>query len=164
MLVDKGWYDEVHHALLEGWIEAVRGHYDLAVFGDVLEHLRPRQIHRVIRRGLRTFDRLVIVVPLCDLFQGESYGNPLEVHRTYITEAFFDRYHPVEKHIYRGAKWTIMNVCLLANRPRARLCRRLAWYTFDRCVVLLQPFGLARPFATVIRKCFRRYKSILCDE
>jgi hypothetical protein len=54
-----------------------------------------------MRSAMEQFDHIIIVVPLHDIFQDDSYGNGLEIHWAYITHHFFDRYKPVEKHIVR---------------------------------------------------------------
>jgi hypothetical protein len=74
ILSAQGPYDEVHHSLLQTWIERYDGHSDLAVFGDVLEHLSRNEIHRVLRTCLRKFDHVIVVVPLHDIFQDDEYG------------------------------------------------------------------------------------------
>ena len=99
MLEDSGLYDEVHGALIQEWCARNAATCDLALFGDVLEHLSPRAIHRVIRDCLPRFRELIIVVPLCHNQQDAVGGNRLEIHRSYLTPRVFRRYRPVEQHI-----------------------------------------------------------------
>jgi 2-polyprenyl-3-methyl-5-hydroxy-6-metoxy-1,4-benzoquinol methylase len=53
-LSESGPYDEVTCELLQGWHANSTQHYDLAVYGDVLEHLTPKEIRQVMdsRRAL----------------------------------------------------------------------------------------------------------------
>ena len=141
----------------------IDGHdpFDLIIFGDVLEHLRPREIHRVVNLCLRTFKKLIIVCPLHDIFQEDLFGNPLEVHRTYVTANFFDRYHPVEKHIVWGRRYTIMNVLIVPDAKIEPFYRRVSWWIFHRCMLLLQPVGLARPFVNLLKKTLIRFRWLL---
>ena len=143
------------------WMTANRNQYDLAIFGDVLEHLTTGEIHRVMSHCLKSFKAIIIVCPLHEIFQDEAYGNPLEIHHSYITEDFFDRYDCREKHIVRSGAWIIMNVLIDAQSVPASLTNRLAWGIFHRVVMLLQPFGLARPLVSFLKKRFLKYKWIL---
>ena len=161
MLVEQGIYHEVQHDLLQVWIQRDSHHYDLAIFGDVLEHLTLREIHWVIKKSIKKFDHIIIVTPLQEIFQEETYGNPLEVHRTYIISCFFDRYSPIEKHIVRGTKWTIMNVRILSKLKKDPLYRRMSWYIFQECMIVLQPLGLARPFVNFLKRYLIKYKWLL---
>jgi hypothetical protein len=164
MLEAGGPYDEVRHILIEDWIARdPDGRYDLAIFGDVLEHLAPSEIRRVMKICLRRFATIIVVIPLHNIYQDEAYGNRLEIHRAYITSGFFDRYRPVEKHIVRGDGWTIMNVCVHADIGSPRLHRRAAECVFHVTMIVLQPLGLARPLVTFIKKHFLKYKWVLKD-
>src|SRR5262245_12120377 len=58
-LVASGTYDQVEHALLQDWVDRDESQHDLAIFGDVLEHLTPREIHSVLTRCLRHFDHVI---------------------------------------------------------------------------------------------------------
>jgi hypothetical protein len=162
-LVEQGCYDEVHYDLLQRWIDKDTQHYDLAIFGDVLEHLTPREIHQAIKRSLKKFDCIIIVCPLQDIFQNAWYENPLEVHRTYIVSHFFDRYKPIEKHIVRGDDWTIMNVRISSELKTNRFYRHYAWSAFHVLILLLQPLGLARFFVDFLKRYCNRYKWLLRD-
>jgi hypothetical protein len=161
MLRGQGVYDEVHCELLQSWICGITERYDLATFGDVLEHLTPRDIHRVIRRAQRNFSEIIVTVPLGDILQGEVYGNPLEVHRTFITGKFFDRYKPVEKHIAIGTNWTIMNVRIAHHQRIFALRHRAARSLVRTSLRALQALGLGGLLAGVLRKRFARYHWML---
>jgi len=160
MLEKQGPYQEVCNELLETWISRNSARYDLAVFGDVIEHLDPKQIHFLIRKSLKIFDHIIIQVPLHELFQEGPEWNPLETHRSYITMNFFDRYGPTEKHVVaemnralvKGRRWLIMNVHLSSQLEKVPFYRLAAYWIYHASMVILQPFGLARPFANILRK------------
>jgi len=161
-LIEKKVCDKVDALLLEDWIDRNREHYDLAIFGDVLEHLPANVIRRVLSRALLYFKYIIITVPLYDIFQDDSYNNLLEIHRAYITPNFFDKFYPKEKHIIKGDGYTIMNILILSDwQQRTPLRKKIANYIFHCIILLLQPIGLARPFVTFLKKYFIKYKSIL---
>lgn len=160
-LRDAGVYDEVHQALLQDWLRACATDHDLAIFGDVLEHLRPRTIHRAIRDALRHFRELIIVVPLCHLMQDTVDGNPLEIHRGYLTRGFFDRYEPVEKHIVRAGHLEYMNVRLARSVAGVPSWRRWPRHLYHGLMVVLQPVGLARPLNYLFRHYFNKFKWLI---
>jgi predicted SAM-dependent methyltransferase len=164
MLTKEKLYDEVHQIFIQDWISSTNKEvFDLAIFGDVLEHLEPKEIRRVIDQCIRFFKEIIVICPLYDIFQDDSYRNPVEVHQTYITSTFFDRYNPVEKHIIRGEEWIIMNVCILSTYEQKPLYRRLSWFAFHKCMLILQPIGLARPFVNFLKRFFIKYKWLLRD-
>jgi hypothetical protein len=155
MLEQGGVYDRVECALIQDWVERDGGRYSLAIFGDVLEHLPPRQIHRVLRACFTKFDHIIIVVPLNDIFQDDVYGNQLEVHRAYVTPAFFDRYRPVEQHIVKGGGYTMMNVLIMTQETQRDWQRRALAVSFDVVMKCLQPIGLARSFVDLLKPVVR---------
>jgi Methyltransferase domain len=162
MLSAEGPYDKVHCALIQQWVFEDAGKYDVAIFGDVLEHLKPGEIHKVIGQCLARFNHIIVVCPLHDIFQDDAYGNELEVHRTYITSGFFDRYNCVEKHIMKGKEWSIMNVRILPARAQAEpVWRKVSWSVFHRTMLVLQPLGLARPLVNVLKRYALKYKWLI---
>jgi hypothetical protein len=161
MLSQCGPYDQVEHKLIQDWIHTDNNSYDLAIFGDVLEHLTPREIHTVINQILRKFNHIIIVIPLHDIFQDDAYGNDLEIHKTYVTANFFDRYNPVEKHIAFGKNWTIMNIHIFSKLPKEKFYKRLSFILFHRLMLTLQPLGLARPFVNFLKRHLIKYKWLL---
>jgi hypothetical protein len=166
MLCSQGVYDEVNHTLIQKWDFEDSTKYDMAVFGDVLEHLTPGEIHAVIRRSIKKFRHIIVICPLHEIFQKEIYGNPLEIHRTYVTSAFFDRYNPIEKHIVRGIdgiEWTIMDVRIVSADKAAPIYRRVSWFVFHNTILILQPLGLARPFVNMLKRFVMKYKWLLKD-
>lgn len=163
MLGEQGIYDEVHHKLLQEWLEGNSQRKDLAIFGDVLEHLPRNEIYRALDTSLKSFAHVIVVAPLHELFQGELYGNMLEVHRTYITSRFFDRYNPIEKHIAPVSNWTFMNVRISANMRKRSLRRRFFEAGYHYSVLALQPVGMARPFHKFADCIFQRFQFLFGD-
>jgi hypothetical protein len=160
-LRELGIYDRVDAALIQDWVERDSGQYSLAIFGDVIEHLTAREIHRVVTRCLEKFTYVIIVVPLYDIFQDDAYGNPLEVHKAYITSGFFDRYRPIEKHIIESPRFTMMNLLLAVRREQKPLYRRVLGGVFHVGMLTLQPLGLARPAVDLLKRTVGRYKWLL---
>lgn len=155
---DAGPYDRISWALIQDWVATDPGCYDLAVFGDVLEHLSPREIRRVIKQCLGKFKELIIVCPLHDISQNEAYGNRLEVHATYVTPGFFDNFNVVEKHIVKGREWTIMNVRITSVCEPKPVRVRLLLSLFHAGMLIFQPIGLGKPFGKMFCRCTARFK------
>jgi len=155
-LREAGGYDRVDFALLQEWVERAPDRHNVALFGDVIEHLTPREIHRVMRACVRKFDHIIVVVPLHDIFQDDSYGNELEIHKSYVTEGFFDRYRPHEKHVVTDGKYTIMNLLITPGRGRKPFLARALWGGFHVAMLTLQPVGLARPLVAMLKSIFGR--------
>lgn len=68
-------------------------HYDLIIFGDVIEHLTIENAQKVLRYAKRRCNDMIVAVPF--LYpQGEIYGNPYEVHiqPDLTAEIFAQRY------------------------------------------------------------------------
>lgn len=57
-------YDVVCHALIRDWLATNTQRYDLAIFGDVLEHLTRREIFHTLSQARVFFNEIIIVVPL----------------------------------------------------------------------------------------------------
>ena len=162
MLTAKNIYNKVYHSLIQGWVGFQEStQLDLAIFGDVLEHLKHREIHMVLKLCIKKFKNIIIVCPLYDLFQEEAYGNPLETHQTYITSTFFDRYKPVEKHVFIGEEFTIMNLYIKLSNNSIPLYRKLSWLIFHNIMFVLQPIGLARPFVNFLKRYAMKFKYLL---
>jgi len=155
-------YNHVCFSLIQEWIYRDRKNYDLAVFGDVLEHLKPKEIHTVIRKCLNKFRHIIVVCPLYDIFQDEHYGNPLEAHLTYITENFFDEYNIAEKHVIKGRNYTIMNILIISGES-VPLYRKIAWNLFHYMVLVLQPLGVAKWWVDFLKRYGKHFKWLLRD-
>lgn len=166
MLVREGPYHEVSNNLIQDWIEANSDHYDLAVFGDVLEHLSTSEINRVMQKSIQMFDHIIIQVPLHEIFQDGGNAIRLETHRSYITANFFDRYLLQEKHIISemnrpisiGRRWLMMNVYIPCKIKRLPMHRLLSHWLYHFSMVILQKFGLAMPFIKDMRRI--KYRKI----
>jgi hypothetical protein len=152
MLSGQGLYDEVHESLIQAWVAKDANHYDLAIFGDVLEHLAPREIHAVLGQCLKKFKHIIVICPLHEVFQEDIYDNPLEVHQTYVTIDFFDRYNVIEKHLVKRGYWTIMNIRILSECEPKPISKRLSHFIFHNSMRALQPLGLSMPFANFIKR------------
>jgi NADPH:quinone reductase-like Zn-dependent oxidoreductase len=163
MLSCQNLYDEVCHTLIQEWDFNDVMKYDLAIFGDVLEHLTSKEIHIIIKQCIKKFKHIIVICPLHDIFKDEAPGNPLEIHNTYMVSNFFDHYNPIEKHIVRSKEWTIMNVYIRAMEESVPIYRSLSWFVFHKAMLILQPFGLARPFVNVLKRYARKYKWLLRD-
>ncbi len=163
MLEEAGCYDVVYNDLIHEWLESNTSSYHLAIFGDVLEHLKPKEIHGVLSKCITVFDHILINVPLHDLSQtGEMFNNPLEEHRTYITIHYFDQYRPTEIHIVSGMGysyvdygpgWSIMNVHIVCRglKEQSRVQSSCYWL-FHKTLKLLQPLSLSRSVSNVVHK------------
>lgn len=154
-------YSSVSSLLLQEWLQQCNQRYDVALFGDVLEHLLPKALHQTIRLALQHFDYIVIVVPLHNIFQGAAYDNPLEEHQTYVTRDFFKRYKVLEQHVFRGEKAVVMNLLITSNHLTGVKDNHLSFKVFHLAMLLLQPLGLAKPFVTLLKKFGKSYKHML---
>lgn len=161
MLQEQKIYNQVEAQLIQDWLATNSHQYDLAIFGDVIEHIPAKQIHQVIRSCLPNFKKILIVCPLHEIFQDEAYGNALEIHHTYLTETFFDSYEIIEKHLIRSGPWLMMNLLINTQRQKPSGLMRLAQKLFHLTMLILQPFGAARPLVQFLKKYLLRYKWIL---
>lgn len=68
-------------------------HYDLIIFGDVLEHLKVKDARRVIRYAQQHSRLIVVAVPYCDYQIGQQLDGSGD-HRQYdlTRDAFLERY------------------------------------------------------------------------
>ncbi|MDR1924054.1 MAG: class I SAM-dependent methyltransferase [Planctomycetaceae bacterium] len=162
ILRQAGVYDNVECMLIQDWFKQNTNHYDLAIFGDVLEHLSVWEVRNVLRKCYKCFSHVIVIAPLYDIFQEELYGNKLEIHKCYMTETFFNRYYPLEKHFKRGDDWYMLNVyfspltpppSILSNFNEKKIARGIVYLSAP----VLQLFGMER----VVVKMFRFLGSIL---
>ncbi len=156
-----GYYEKCVHGLIQNWIYSTTEKYDLGIFGDVLEHLNPREIHKVVKKSTGIFKHIIIIAPLHECLQGVCYDNELEIHKTYITENFFDRYHPVQKFISRNGYWKPMFVLIDCGDNRISLVRRFKHTVFHNVVKSFQVFGSPRPVAVSLMWLSSRVQSLL---
>jgi len=103
-------YNAVDGMLIREWFVKNTARYNLAIFGDVLEHLTRREIYWTLRQAARWFDEIIVVVPLFDVDQGTVHGNELENHRAFVDGCYFDWLKPREKHIVKTETYTMMSV------------------------------------------------------
>jgi hypothetical protein len=118
LLRGKRLYDAVEGALLQEWVAQNTRRFDLAIFGDVLEHVTRREAFAALD-AVASFCRNVIVnVPLRNLQQDGNEVNPLEEHRAYLFERDFDaRYVIREKHLFTpDPGYTMLNVWITGRR------------------------------------------------
>ena len=137
-------YNAVDNMLIREWFRVNTARRNLAIFGDVLEHLTRREIFWTLRQAMHWFDEVIVVVPLFDVCQDTIYGNELETHRAFIDERYFDWLNPIEKHIVRTGTHTMMSVRLNAS------CKPKTLWTFSRhdffrkLMTVLERIGLAK--------------------
>lgn len=69
-------------------------HYDLVIFGDVIEHLTVEDAQECIARAKKNADAILIALPY-DMEQGTLYGNEAEIHlQTKMTPEIFNERYP----------------------------------------------------------------------
>lgn len=64
--------------------------YDLAIFGDVLEHMPEDDARKLILEAKKYFRYILVSIPIVHAPQGEVNGNPYEAHLKHWT---FDEMH-----------------------------------------------------------------------
>ncbi len=90
-LKNLGAYRNVFHADIR---EFEYDHYDLIIFGDIVEHLTPEQAKAMLDYAKPRCKDMVIAVPFL-YRQGAIYGNPYEVHiQDDLTAELFDERYP----------------------------------------------------------------------
>lgn len=72
----QGKYEHIIH---DDIANVVYGHYDLIIFGDVLEHMPVRNAQRVLAYADEHCDDYIVALPF-NYYQGAIYGNPYERH------------------------------------------------------------------------------------
>lgn len=146
-LRQSGIYDDVVCQELESWCQENHSHYDLAIFGDVLEHIPRRASTRAVKHALTTFRHIIINLPLENVYQEALDENPYEIHRGYISPEDFDFDEVREKHIVTIADgYRKMNLWLRASQlsTSERLKQRLKFS-------LLRNFGRSARSLRVLR-------------
>lgn len=77
------------------------GHYDLIIFGDVLEHMTVEKAQKVLKYAEPRCKDMVIGIPFL-YSQDEIYGNPWEKHiQNDLTPELFDERYPGYEVIVR---------------------------------------------------------------
>lgn len=54
--------------------------FDLAIFGDVLEHMTKEEAQSLVSVALNYCKYVIISIPIKHMPQGAEYGNPFEIH------------------------------------------------------------------------------------
>lgn len=87
-------YRKVFHADIRSF---TYDHYDLVIFGDVIEHMPVEDAQRVLEYARPRCTDMVVAVPF-QYRQGAIYGNPWEVHiqDDLTPEIFRERYPGLE--------------------------------------------------------------------
>lgn len=88
-------------------------HYDLVIFGDVLEHMPLKDAQKCVKEAKENANSILIAFPY-DLEQGAIYGNEAERHIQYNSsiEEFeknypgFQRIYYTEEHQYGYHYWS----------------------------------------------------------
>jgi hypothetical protein len=124
-------YDRVAHAYINDWVAGNRQSFDLAIYGDVLEHLTRRQAFAALGGTLQFARNVIVNVPLRNLHQDGVEANPLEEHKAYFTEqCFLRRYVMQELHVINAGSaatapgWEMMNGWIV-GRKRFRIKRAI---------------------------------------
>lgn len=85
--------DKYRNVYAKNIINLYYPHYDLIIFGDIIEHLTVEEAQQVIAYAKTRCKDMIVSVPW--LYpQGELYGNPYEVHKQpdLTMEIFNERY------------------------------------------------------------------------
>lgn len=145
-------YDTVDCMLIHDWFANNTIHRNLAIFGDVLEHLTRREIFWTLKQAMHWFDEIIVVVPLFHVHQDTVYGNELETHRAFIDERYFDRLNPVEKHIIKTDNHIMMSVRINASCKPTTL-RTMSPHDFFRWLMIkLERVGMAKTLWRVLNR------------
>lgn len=87
----KMWYRQ---AFLSDVKDLEYDHYDLIIFGDVIEHMDVETAQKVIEYAWPRCNDMIIAVPW-EFKQGELYGNPYERHiQDDLTPEIFNQRYP----------------------------------------------------------------------
>lgn len=79
-------------------------HYDLIIFGDVIEHMTAKQAQKVLEYARPRCRDMIVAVPFLYV-QGEIYGNPYEKHiQDDLTPELFDARYPGFEVLLRAAE------------------------------------------------------------
>ena len=79
-------------------------HYDLVIFGDMLEHMTVDRAQAVLRYANEHADNILIAIPF-HYEQDALYGNPYEVHiQSDLTPEAFEERYPGYTVLFRAAE------------------------------------------------------------
>lgn len=84
-----------YHRVFEANIKDLKyDHYDIVIFGDVIEHMTVEDAQEVLAYAKEHSDFIVVAVPYL-YKQGAIYGNPYEIHiQDDLTEQIFMERYP----------------------------------------------------------------------
>ena len=87
--------DKMYHHVFEANIKDLKyEHYDIVIFGDVIEHMTVEDAQAVLEYAKAHSDYIVVAVPY-RYKQGVLYGNPYEIHiQDDLTESLFVERYP----------------------------------------------------------------------
>lgn len=54
--------------------------FDLAIFGDILEHMNKEEAQKIVDLALQNVKNVLISIPIKHMPQGAVHGNPFEIH------------------------------------------------------------------------------------
>ena len=108
-------YDDLFVCSLEDFIDSISSNndYNLAIFGDVLEHLEENYMKEIIKKAVSLFPYIIINSPIG--FQPQNHALASEIHRCGIEKYMFDDYNVIEWHTYCN---NAMFNCLLQGDKR----------------------------------------------
>ena len=115
-----GLYDEVECKLVQDFVFENSRKFDLAIFGDVLEHLPRSLAFKVVARAAEFTSNIIVNVPLYEIQQQGVAENPLEEHQSFFTFACFPgRFVIRECHVIavKGSYYK-MNVWIAGNKRK----------------------------------------------
>ena len=73
-------YDIVYNEDARTFDWSVVKDFDLAIFGDVLEHMTKEEAQSLVNSALDTCKYVIISIPIKYMAQGAEHGNPFEIH------------------------------------------------------------------------------------
>ncbi|MEA1927459.1 MAG: hypothetical protein U9N73_04585 [Candidatus Auribacterota bacterium] len=105
-LEESGVYTSVHCEIISRWLhENSDRHYDVTVFGDVLEHMTRSSMYEALDLALSCSDNVLVISPLRYLRSSDHADNPWQAHRVYLFDTDFDAYYIMEKHVIRVPRY-----------------------------------------------------------
>jgi len=80
-------------------------HYDIIIFGDVIEHLEVKEAQKVLEYAYDRCKEMIVAIPYC-YKQGAEYGNEYEIHKQddLTKEKVIERY-PYLELLYGNDKY-----------------------------------------------------------
>lgn len=92
--------DKYENVFVKNIKDVFYGHYDLIIFGDVLEHMTVEDAQAVVNYAREHCDNMLIAVPFL-YEQGAKNGNPYEIHiQPDLTPEIFNERYPGFKSIF----------------------------------------------------------------